>query len=204
VFVLTAFAAMAGSEEVRAAFVFTDYQVTSHFTDGTVDFEITFNQVPDFTSRGPVGNPLNSLVIYTLVNPYRVTIANNIDTMSGVSMFKDSRGDVVSLVDADDRGTTITTAPYVLTGTTITYTLPLDLVSTTQDGGRFSYLIETMVDGKTTKSEFSQTPKPVPEPAAATLCGLGLIGLALSRARSRRARTSSRQMSLSPRTRPCG
>jgi hypothetical protein len=179
----------------RADFELVSSNLTLNQTTGMVDFNLTFNQPPQFDQLAPDGNPVNSFQIDFAGNPVLGSSPASQSNLTAVI-----RGDEIHIgndvraravngnggIDSGGWGPVTAAVPYTLASQNMTFAIPAKDLGYT--GGAYSASIYSLADGSLT-SDQNVTLVPTPDAAVAGAVGLALVAgiVAISKRRARRA-----------------
>lgn len=157
-------------------FTFVSQSVQQNF-DGTTDFSITFNRVPDFTIVDTVGRQQSAFQFMIYGDVRYASIIRGPEIHLSGSMLRIRNGSGSSGDPGSGGwGTVITEVPWVLDDKTVTFSVQTSLLTTKffTDGG-FRYDVLATEYGASTRN--LQGLSSVPEPSTFSLLGLGGLTL---------------------------
>ncbi len=158
-----------------------------------IDFTITFDRSPDFYTVDSFGRQADAFQYWIFYdnNPFQPPANPFLDALirggeifvAGDLRIRDSRPPAVGDPYYGGWGEIRATVPFVLSGTTISFSA--DLVDIGDSDGQFAYRLETYEFGATRDTVFggtagpydTDTLKPIPEPVSVAIWGgLSLVG----------------------------
>lgn len=153
--------------------------------NGIVDFAIVFNQAPDFTTLDSVGRVKNNFQYYVIGDaslgyPEEYdSIIRGIENPGENEVTIRNARPSVSDPAAGGWGSIRGKTPFHLSGTTLTFSAPLSLVSDHSTDGIFTYQLQATEFGGETQLITAQSvlPTTVPEPPMLALTLLGAIAI---------------------------
>jgi hypothetical protein len=169
--------------EATAAFMFVSESAVFNRVSGEVHFTVTFNQPPDFLATDSLGRQTNSFQYFIIGDP-TLPYPETFDTVirgEEIHVTKNAlRIRSVVPPDSDPQaggwGPVRGTVPFILDGTTLTFSTPLPLISDHSADGRFGYRLESYEFGGLTRFVDSQS-LVIPEPSTAALLATGIVAL---------------------------
>lgn len=146
--------------------------------NGIVDFAIVFNQAPDFTTLDSVGRVKNNFQYY-VIGDASLGYPEEYDTIIRGIENPGENEVTIRNVTASGFGSIRGKTPFHLSGTTLTFSAPLSLVSKHSTDGIFTYQLDAFEFGGRSQSITAQSvlPTTVPEPPMLALTLLGAIAI---------------------------
>ena len=179
----------------RADFELVSSDLKLNKATGMVDFDLTFNQPPQFNKIDANGNPANSFQVNFDGNPVLGSSPANESNLTAVV-----RGDEIHVgndvrvrtpngnggLDSGGWGPVTAAVPYTLASGKMTFEIPAKDLGLT--GSVYSASVYSLSYGALTADQ-NVTMIPTPDAAIAGLVGLGLVAgfVAISKRRARRA-----------------
>jgi hypothetical protein len=178
----------------RADFELVSSNLQYSQATGLVDFNLTFNQPPQFNQIAPDGNPVTSFQIDFSGNPVLGSSPASESNLTAVI-----RGDEIHVgndvrarlpsgnggIDSGGWGPVTAAVPYTLAGPNMSFAIPAKDLGYT--GGAYAASVFSLADGAETADQ-NVTLIPTPDAAVAGAVGLVLVGgfVTISKRRARR------------------
>ncbi len=188
------------ASSARADFVLDSQSLAIDSKTQSLDFSLTFNQAPNFSTLDSAGQPANSFDIEFNGNYNPASTTRFINSVTGVV-----RGDEIHIADnipirsgTGDGGPTsggwgpvTDNVPYSLIGETIRFSVPQKDLGYTP-GHSFQYDVLSLMNGQETAKQFV-TMVPTPAAFSSGLAGLFIVG-GISFSMRRRQRLDQRDV----------
>jgi hypothetical protein len=162
----------------------TSQSATFDPTDGLVTFQISFNQTPDFYTTDSLGRAATDFQYFIFGDPglgypaeFDSIIRGGEIYLGGGIPVRDATPGVAD-PHAGGWGAIRGEAPFVLTGTELTFSVPLSVISDHSTDGHFNYIFQTDVYGGDTQLLTGQSivsPEPATGPITFALAVAALL-----------------------------